>query len=172
MTMPGIGPISAVAYVVALERPDTFKDRSRRVVRYRSYRGMARIALWTGIQRDDLIDACACAARDRNEKSQAPDRFSTTERGIRIYNGDMVLRDAARQPSQARIEIAFLLKMATSAGRWPCGQCCNSSEISRYGSGLRYGGGATRNEVFFRRDASASRFGDASRKGRHRGELI
>jgi transposase len=30
MTMPGIGPITAVAYVAALERPDTFK-RSRAV---------------------------------------------------------------------------------------------------------------------------------------------
>jgi len=26
MTMPGIGPITAVAYVAALERPDTFKQ--------------------------------------------------------------------------------------------------------------------------------------------------
>jgi transposase len=30
MTMPGIGPITAVAYVAALEKPDTFK-RSRAV---------------------------------------------------------------------------------------------------------------------------------------------
>ena len=30
MTMPGIGPVTAVAYVAALERPDTFK-RSRAV---------------------------------------------------------------------------------------------------------------------------------------------
>ena len=61
MTMPGIGPITAVAYVAALEKPDTFK-RSRAVGAWLGLtprRFQSGEVTMTATSRDVVIASCA-----------------------------------------------------------------------------------------------------------------
>lgn len=69
----------------------TLQGRSRRLQLLKQY-GVSRIEEWleqrygTGIRRDDLIDACACAlaARDRNANNRLPLGSPQIDRGIRM----------------------------------------------------------------------------------------
>jgi predicted RNase H-like nuclease len=69
----------------------TTEGHSRRIELLKE-RGISRIEEWlaqrrgTGIRRDDLIDACACAiaARDKNANTRLPGGNPPMERGIRM----------------------------------------------------------------------------------------
>jgi predicted RNase H-like nuclease len=71
-----------------LESKSTEKGRGERI-RFLEYNGVRRIRRWleqrqrTGIRRDDLIDACACALAARDSTDTVPSGGGLTDRGVR-----------------------------------------------------------------------------------------